>query len=222
MKQKTFKNIVFALALSMLPMTALQAMNEQQPTNTERSVSLLYYPSITCRGGTGHVKLEINGMAYNRTGIFPAPFPAPELHDRPLKTLIHKATHVGGKPFFRFVFDVDTIDTTTIPRLLDYIKIKPSFYDGTCSYGAASPLRKTGICSIPAPLSIFPLTTASYLVMSNKFGLEDKIKKIEYYGDPSPLKNLHIVPGVLVELAASIISVAMIGAGFYLLNNLNS
>ena len=183
MKQKIFKHILFTLALSMLPMTALHAM-EQQP-KVANSVSLICYPA--------HVKLEINGMAYNRTGTGVS-FLLPAGPDRSLNELIAMANS-GGKPFVRFVFDVDD---AIVSRLLEYMKVRPAFY-ATCSFGATHPLRNEGICSIPAPLSISPLITANYLAMGKKVRL-DKIKKIEYYGHPSLKNDVIIMTSTFSEL----------------------
>ena len=218
MNKKFLKSIAFAL--SIMPMMALHAMELQQ-NNAQSSVSLIYYPSIMHIGVKGHVKLEINGTAYNRTGS------AQPGHDKPLNDLIKKANS-GGKPFFRFVFDVDD---ATISQLLQSVEESPAkSLLVTCSFGAAQPLRKAGACSIPALLTISPFTTASYLTVSKALQL-DNIIAIEHYGDPSLLnmvglnsiqkdeytkqpsllKSLRILPGVLFEFSlASGISILSI------------
>lgn len=203
MKKNIFISLLLAFALSIIPMGTMHAMEQQQNT-PESSVSLIYYPSFRLIGSAGHAEVEINGTVYNRMIL---------MTSRPLNNLIEDANS-GGQPFLRFVFDVDT---AAIPSLLAEIQKNAAWYS-TCSFGAVSPLRNAGICSIPAPLSISPLIMASYLALSNTLRL-DKIKEIEYYGDPSLLhilgldkiqktgytkdpsllNSLRIMPGLLVE-----------------------
>lgn len=188
MKNHIIQSITFALALSIMPMTALHAMNAQ-PKDAENTVSILYYPIVIDIGCPGHVKLEINGTAYNR----PESSKKTEHNIRSLDSLIKKAES-GGKPFFRFIFDADE---TTISHLQEHIQTVPAPHI-TCSFGAVQPLRKFGICSIPAVLSLSPLSMASYLTISKQLGF-DKIEKIEYYGNTSLLNNARMLSGILVE-----------------------
>lgn len=154
----------------------------EQPEN---SLSFIYYPTGR-RVPLGHAGLEVAGDVWQllEEGKFKS---------RPLRKSIISATSYG-KPFFRFVLSADTEQLQEVKQC-----IQKNQWLMNCTTAALYPLAKAGICTVPLPLSIFPVYTALYLKAGAMLGLNN-VERIEYYGNPSFKESLiKIAPGIIVE-----------------------
>lgn len=175
------------LLLASLLFCVLQCQAMKEDTVGASEISFIYYPSKNLSiKTTGHAKLEVNGCIWTMLGD-------PAKSRSSLQNRIDKSTS-NGRPFFRFVFQV-TPDQMAI--------IEKAITNGgsciSCSAGALAPLTEADACTIPAPVTISPLVSAVYLSAVKMAGINN-IKRIEYYGNPSMIKNaFKMVPGVATE-----------------------
>jgi len=151
----------------------LQEQN-QDSRQTELSVSYIYYPSGYI-ALVGHAEIEIDRNSWN-------------MHmyksSKPLQDMIEKST-ADGMPFLRFVFYVKPDQMEIIKKSIADSEVSRV----SCSMGALTPLHEAGICNVPLPIRVSPLTSAAYLASSKKMGLNN-VAKIEYYGNPSLKKSI--------------------------------
>lgn len=148
------------------------------------SCSIVYYPSgDPCF--MGHTELELEGHSLNMIDGDPL--------ITPFTRLVAKSMN-NGQPFYRFVFDASDDQ-----RERAWEAACDAIYLGTCSSKALYPLSVAGVCSVPFPIAISPLTSALYLIGSKQLGMNN-IKKIEYYGNPSLMQSvIKMLPGVSFE-----------------------
>ncbi|MGB8468316.1 MAG: hypothetical protein WCE21_04885 [Candidatus Babeliales bacterium] len=177
-KMLLFLCIVETLLLGMEQGT-LQRIQDPVPDTT---VSFVYYPT-THEVPLGHAELEVEGNFWTLvTGH--------SYGKRSAKDAIAK-TQNNGLPFFRFILKADAEQIRII---------KESIHEERCmiicSRAALHPLGQAGVCSVPFPINISPLATATYLKIGTLCKLNN-VQKIEYYGNRSTatrVKNMLLGP----------------------------
>jgi len=176
--------------------------------NITHSVSYIYYPSDNniCLS-SGHAALECNGQSH----MLGVDSKGSIIHrEKTLTDVITKAQN-NGQPFFRFVFKANEQQADTT-----FASISQANPGRTCSDKALYPLKKANICSVPFPINISPLMSATYLTGSKMLGCNN-VETIEYYGNPSLTKStLKMLKGPFTELATigAAVGVAALNAWF--------
>lgn len=203
-----FKQLYAALLLlSGLQGYAMDGYDYHEPQ--QKSVSYLWWPS---GHWTGHAQLECNGRSWTSIAT-----PDGVIHSsKKLAAQIAKATN-DGQPMVRFLFEVNDRQQNTVE-----INIKKENAGRTCSSGALYPLQQAGLCSVPAPISLSPCLSASYLASGKLLGL-NCVKNIEYYGNASLQDSMYkMVPGPATELSAVGAAAGMLALNIYAINSLLS
>jgi len=163
---------------------------ESMDQNKKKPVSLIYYPTGS-EGPAGHVEIEYKGKSW---GIVSEQ----NYGSKSLARMINKSQTTGW-PFFRFTFEADKQQRKIIKQ-----NIKKESLHCNCARASLYPLKKAGICSVPAPINFFPFLTAVYLKLGKELRL-NSVKNIEFYHNPSKKKYiLKVCIGPVMESSAVI------------------
>jgi len=140
----------------------------------QETVSFIYYPSQRENPVFGHAELEIDGKSWTllngRSSV------------KSLSNMITSSLSGHGSPFFRVILSMT-------PDQLRDLRDKTKSTQGTCSMGVLKTLSNHGKYEVPLPIAASPLLSFSYLVVAKTLGSR-RIRKIEFYGEQSVMKNL--------------------------------
>jgi hypothetical protein len=166
-------------------------------------VSLLWYPKTKTCGFT-HVKLAVDGEVWSCHEGFWISGTLAKADER-------ARTNNKGLGFFRYDFDVVPAELLALKQFLDERKDQDVCWQ-SCIGGAAYALKKNTRVRIPV---LFPTFVAASLSLGQKTGFWAKeVKKMEYVGNGSGLKNL-MSTKVGIDIASTMAVGAAIGEGLY-------
>lgn len=175
---------------------------EDKSDGNEPQVALIWWPKTKAYAFT-HVKLAVDGEVWSCDEGY--------RFFRTMSDTENRAkTSLKGRGIFRFNFDVTSSEVKSLKEFLN--KNRDKEISQTCIGGVCRALKETTSIRI---MKFFPTIVAASLSLGKKTGLwAKKVKRIDYVGKDSALKNLCSTK-VAVDVVSTLAACAAIVEGLY-------